>query len=757
MSKYKSVLAGAVAVCILLLVYYGAFIINADHISFSPWGDGYKNFYTVAYYLKYDSGAHFTGMNYPYGENVIYTDNQPLTTWLLKPVTMLFPALLNHVQAILVWLLMLGHLLCYYVLYKILRRFNLPDLFAVVFAILITLLSPQLIRLNGHFSLGYTFFVPLLIWWLMNLISSNYSIKYLVLLTALVTGSIFVHPYYFAMSALFIISLGLVLFFRTKGSAIAKLASFTPVVAVVVAFIVFKLYSVITDPVIDRPAFPWGFVASRSTIADILLHQMAFINQGLKLVFPEMNISFHSEGQAYVGIIALLAGALLVLYLLLPPLRKRLLHLNIPALLITLVLASIPVLLFAMAFPFSINEQFEKLLIYAPSTIKQFRAAGRFSWVFFYVICIAAAVLVYRIYISFNKKSVAFSFLTVVVVVWFIDINTTNNHNKKIILTYMANTDKEQDSKEVNEGLMQHGYDVSRYQAIMPIPFFQNGSEKLYIESVTCLSSMQISLATGLPMVAGQMSRTSESISFKLVNLAGGDLIKKEALKLYNSKPLLAMLGGEPANEAERKLIERSKYLFTYDGVKYFEMPISALADNMETVRNEVAANYDKLYNHSTYYSYDSLPDAVYKSFDDQAKDYAVFGAGATYNEEGLAWLYTDTLPHATDKSAYEISIWMYADNRRAAFPVLYITQVDATGKEVSVTECNPKFSTQTFGKWVRTSATFTLENKQNKVFVSGDGTYATYDELIIRPINTTVITHLSSKSSFTYNNFPIY
>ena len=49
--------------------------------------DGAKNYYTVAYHIQHDSTLWwFEGMNYREGEHVIYTDNQPLISNLLKAV-----------------------------------------------------------------------------------------------------------------------------------------------------------------------------------------------------------------------------------------------------------------------------------------------------------------------------------------------------------------------------------------------------------------------------------------------------------------------------------------------------------------------------------------------------------------------------------------------------------------------------------------------------------------------------------------------
>lgn len=757
MAKYKWVSAGAITVFILLMVYYGQFIIYGNHTVFSSWGDGFKNYYTIAYYLNYDSGPHFTGMNYPYGENVIYTDNQPLVSWLLKPVSMAFPAVLTHLQSMLIWQLMLGHLLCYFVLYKILYIFKLPAAFAALFAVFITMLSPQLTRINGHFSLGYTFFIPLLIWWLINLISTGYSLKYMVLLTLLITGSIFVHPYYFAMAALFITCLSAVLFLRTSGGFIKKISGFIPLTTLVIAFTVFKLYIAITDPVNDRPSSPWGFIESRATIADILLQSMSFTYQGIKAVFPDIQITFNGEGQAYIGVVAIGVTLLLLMYSIVPPLRNRMQHLIIPPLAITLVLSAIPVLLFSMAFPFSINEWFESLLTYAPSTIKQFRATGRFAWVFYYVISITASLVVYRVYLSFNTKSFAFIFLIITSSFWFIDINTTNLCIKKNIFAYKAAIHTEEYKHAIKQELQKYGYTANNFQALAPIPLYLNGSEKLHLESILTVVSMEASLATGLPLVAGQMSRTSQSCTFNIANLFGGHLIKKDVLQLFNNKPLLGMLAVEPRDENERELIEKSKYLFTYDDVKYYEIPVNAFADRFSEVKHQITNNKENLYKKGNYFTYDSLSRSIYKSFDNTDVDYAIFGKGAIYSNKQDVWLYKDTLPNAIDNNQYEISAWIYADARNAAFPTLSVKQIDIAGNEVERFDCNPKVSTQTYGKWVRTSNRFTLNNKANRIYVKGMGTFATYDELMIRPVESIVITHFTATSRFSYNNFPIY
>ena len=755
MTKHKSLIVGLVALIALLWVYYGAFITNADHISFAPYGDGYKNYYTLAYYLKYDSGTHFSGMNYPYGENVIYTDNQPLTAWLLKPVTKLFPSLLNHVQLIIVYLLMLGHLLAYYITYKILLRLNLPSMFAAMFGVLIIMLSPQLVRLNGHFSLGYTFFIPLLIWWLIRLIDSKYNPKYLLYIFMLLSAGIFVHPYYFAMSAMFMLSFCMVMAWRSMGLQ-NKAIAFSPIVSIIGAFVLFKAYILFTDPIADRPSSPWGFVMSRSTVADVLLHPGSIIYKAINGLLPKAKIVFHGEGAAYIGMAGILACAFYLLYILVPLLRRKLQNWGIPSITVTLFIAAIPVLLFAMAFPFSINERCEGWLVYVPSTIKQFRAAGRFSWIFYYVMALCTAVFVYRLYSNIHRKPIAIGVLMVMLALWAVDIHTVNTETQQNITKYSVENNELRDGNDVTAQLTAKGYSIDSFQAILPIPFFLNGSEKLYIETPLAFKHMRLSNVTGLPIAGGQMSRTSISQSLKLANLLSGPLIYKETVTDFSDpRPLLMYVHNAQFTEAEATLINKGKLLYEKGDNKYYLLSLRAFDDSIIATKKYLQHQYGKLIQHNGYASFDTLDNCIVMSFNNQKVPYTAFGGGALFKAKEQIWLYTDTLPNANNNTEYEASLWLYTDKRTASYPVIYLSQSDTAGNEVVKMEVYPNRSTNTHGNWVRVSIPFTLQNKNNKIYIIAYGEFATYDELVIRPTSTEVV--IPSENGFMYNNYPIY
>lgn len=756
MTKHKYPLLGLLITGILLFVYFGQFYINANHLSFAPWGDGYKNYYTIAYYLKNDCGSHFSGMNYPYGENVIYTDNQPLLAWVLKPICSFFPGLVQYLKGILVWLLLVSHLVAYLFTYKTLRVLNLTAFFSALFAIFITLLAPQLIRLNGHFSLGYTCYLPVVIYLLIRLQQTGFAYKYLAALCIVITCATFLHPYYFAMSALLILSLMAVSLLRRNTYKVKLSDTLKLLIPVVLPFAVFKLYLIVTDHVADRPNLPWGFVESRSTIADILLHPGSFIYQGLAQIMPVAKIAFHFEGQAYIGIVTIAVLTLLIINMLAGLLRKNRLNIQLPIPISNLLLASVPVLLFAMAFPFSINHWFEGWLDFFPSAIKQFRASGRFSWVFYYTASIVTAVVLHNLYLQIKNRKAAYAFIFMALSIWFVDFNMVNNYNKKMIGKWSSDLHEDAEMNDVLTQLKQHHYNASDFQAILPLPFYLNGSEKLYIESNSAVSSMELSLYTGLPIACGQMSRTSREITFNIANLMSESYIKKDILSLYNKKPLLLFSTNQDISANESNLINKATFLFNSNGISYYKLPLSAFNDSVEDVKLNISKSYNRLINHGNYLSFDTLDNVVLKTFDNDG-GVGFAGEGGLYSKAGNVWMYGDTLPNAVDDSWYEVSAWFYADNGKPAFPVIYFTQTDPQGNAINSFDINGKFSTNTYGKWVRASAILHLTNKHNKLFASGDGQLATYDELMIRPTNTTVISHYKDSHNFTYNNFPIY
>lgn len=64
--------------CGITSYFYGKMLLHPNEYVFKSTGDGLKNYYTYAYHIKHDTSAtEVEAMNYPYGENFLYTDNHP--------------------------------------------------------------------------------------------------------------------------------------------------------------------------------------------------------------------------------------------------------------------------------------------------------------------------------------------------------------------------------------------------------------------------------------------------------------------------------------------------------------------------------------------------------------------------------------------------------------------------------------------------------------------------------------------------------
>src|SRR3954462_14259386 len=85
MNKYKSnIWFGATIVFAICLVTFSLYhiVLRPGHIVPELGGDGAKNNFTYLYQSQWGHGYWFDGMNYPYGEHIVYTDGQPLLSVL---------------------------------------------------------------------------------------------------------------------------------------------------------------------------------------------------------------------------------------------------------------------------------------------------------------------------------------------------------------------------------------------------------------------------------------------------------------------------------------------------------------------------------------------------------------------------------------------------------------------------------------------------------------------------------------------------
>ena len=102
------VLISLMLVAMALLL--GDLLWHPNHYLFATGGDGLKNYFTAAWYVRYDNWLHFTGINYPFGEHITYTDAQPLLAYVLRGLDRIGLSMVGRVPGVMN-LLMMGSLI----------------------------------------------------------------------------------------------------------------------------------------------------------------------------------------------------------------------------------------------------------------------------------------------------------------------------------------------------------------------------------------------------------------------------------------------------------------------------------------------------------------------------------------------------------------------------------------------------------------------------------------------------------------------
>ena len=312
------------------------------------------------------------------------------------------------------------------------------------------LLSPQLLRLGGHYSLAYIGIIPIFIWTIYN--SERHQIKNILALVV-VTLSAFIHPYFMMMLVLFWGCYLLITLIKSQKTK--ELKSWTKTLLLPLAPVVlFQIILLLTDSVSDRPTSPFGFLNYRATWSSIFL-PLDFgyfkpISSGLQQ---------SQEGGSFIGwfaIIGLLAGAWNLIK------SKKLDSSHY------LLLASIPILLLSVAFPFYIWK-LDRFIDYL-GPLKQFRGIARFAFVFYYAVNLFAIIQLGKL-VSSRKPMAKITFLSVVLLVFSVDIWS---HRNQVIVQTSSGTQVFH-SNTFNSVLK--NISLSDFQAIVPLPYFHVGSE----------------------------------------------------------------------------------------------------------------------------------------------------------------------------------------------------------------------------------------------------------------------------------------
>ena len=152
-------------ICILIEVWiFGRYMWDPNGLVFAFGGDALVIYYDMIYQVCHGSGITLNAMNYPYGDNLIMTDSNAAITYVLMCINNIYP-ICDLVPGILHCLILYLLPLTSVFLYLLFRKLNVSNLIGIIGSILIAFLSPQMLRILGHFGLAFPFIIPMTIYW----------------------------------------------------------------------------------------------------------------------------------------------------------------------------------------------------------------------------------------------------------------------------------------------------------------------------------------------------------------------------------------------------------------------------------------------------------------------------------------------------------------------------------------------------------------------------------------------------------------
>lgn len=757
----------ALVAALVILFAWQKILFSPNHYLLTTGGDAFKNYYTPAWFVANDHGTQFTGMHYPFGEHVVFTDDQPMLTWIINVIDdHLFP-LQNNTIAILHVLMFISLWAGVLLLFHILRYYRMPAWYAAAIALCVGLMTPQLDRFWGHFALGYAVFVPLIWWQMIRLQERKFNLAQSALLIGYVLFFGFIHMYYALIAALFIGFYACIYWITDRRAWRQAVKLLIIAGAPVVSILLFMQMS---DPVTDRPETPYGFFRYKASFQSVFLPKHGTLTNQLQ---KHLHVGHaNPEGYAYVGY-----TGLLFLFVLLVVYTKRLLHkknigraqILMPNRLHVFVWTGICMLLFSMSLPFSLGLEF---LLDVLTPLKQFRSPGRFAWGFYYVYMVTMAVLAWMLFKKIKKRQriLSYVFITAFMGLLAADAGTYFFQTAKGLQKQNAENPFDGKTTYFSDALLGTGYTADSFDAILFLPSFFQGSEKLYIDRTDghLSKAMELSYQTRLPLVNYMMSRTSLAQTLHQVQLVSHPYIPvsvpdRGAIGVFGAERLLVMVKTDkPLTAGEKYIVDHSKQISERGGFTFhvYEMQ-ETFQKGFDMAREVYLAEKDSLrtfeYHGRSYLSTHPLALYYYDGFDETERRETAFLGRGSLRVDG-PWQDIADIPVDIQAPIWiETSLWAKNDPEDMAYPYVLIRFLDGAGNRIWESSAAPTQSTDVLNGWVRASVDLEIRPDVKRIVIStSNDSRAWFDELTVRHTGWNAYRAVVSDSSFVLNNYPV-
>lgn len=762
-TTHGAILLGILLVALIALRFPEYFAHPATQV-IEPWGDGYKSYHALRYHAAYDTTlSHFGGMNYPYGEHAIPGDTQPI---LSNPLQLLRRWGLDgsaYSFAVLNWSLLLSLLLSGLVLFLLLRRLGLPVGYGMAVALGLAFLAPQLNRMETHYGLGQVAALPLLLYALLRY-HERPGRRWSLAAAACVWFFAGIHFYFFAiLGAVVIAFVGVHWLYYRNWRAGPRYAGHLAIMIGLPALIYFG-WMHFTDPVSDRNVAPWGFFAFRlypeGLFTSLTQPHWRWIDAHLT---PIRRLDM--ESWAYLGLVAICGGIGLAVH----GLRRWVAargkgerpaaapH-SPEGYLRVLMGAAALILVFAFGIPF-IWVGGEQLLEYL-GPVRQFRSIGRFAWVFYYAANLAVFYWLWR---RFGARR-RWVLVLAVAVLWFEAYHFSSDQDLE--LDPIAEWQPGAGFPETT------GIDFDRFQAIVPIPYYNIGSDNFWwqLSGLIGQKSQTLSLQTGLPTTGAMLTRTSLAQTFKQLQLVTEPYRLPQLLAdLPDQRPLLLLWDAERQGEKGydyRHLLAFAKPVYQDPPLYFYELSPASFADRLEARRDSLLAEVagDSLFRRGPWLLSDTTGSVIYRSFDSGAAAAAYRGAGGYSGPLREENVLLDTLAPYPAGTELILSWWMYLGqdrNARTTFTLAEYPTGQAEPTQALTAAAHNLARVFDSNGWVLLEQRITLQTAQPRLRLTGRfpllGDRPLWvDELLARPAGLSVYARRGEELFWNDRFFPI-
>ncbi len=749
----KNIFVWFLAIAPIFFLYH-QLIFNPNTILLDSEGDGIKNYYTYKYYIHNStSWTDFDGMNYPYGEIVTYLDSQPPISILIKMVSKVFPNIVNYDVGIMHYLILLSFVFSIFLFYKIFALLKVNFLFSILGAWLIVLMSPQFMRLFGHYSLSYMFMYPLIIYLLLQ---ANRRKTNNIIILFIILFSFFLHPYIGLSLFAFVGLVGFIQWIAYKYYPWKKLIG-DFIVRGVLPISIFLIVTFLLDHHVNRSNNPSGLTYYHSYLKTIFVASFEPSKS-----FYKSFISFHDqpfEGIAYIGF----ASNIIVLLSVFWYAFKRKFYISKEVRI--LVLASFFLLLFSFGIPHV--YPFPKLLDLLPS-LRQFRGLGRFSWFFYYVINIVTVVTLFEIY-SNSKGKKFVKILPVLLLLIFCGEAYYHQKGLNISRLKVNNEFNLEIGKEYSSAIA--NVTAKDFQAILPLPFYHVGSEDFAVEgsSQSVKNSMLLSYHLGMPILGSLGSRTSVDESKKALSILLPKYFEKTiAEDIKSRKDFLVMASSGEMSEEESFLVSEAKLIHTGNSFSLYSLPFARLFEYHKH-RETLLATFSSLNNlrhlKNGYVVSDTSKYFRVEDYDTEQKDISYIGGAKVLDKKASTSFFEIPEGELEAGKEYELSLWTYNKGYgRASFQIIWAEYDVVAGKGNWKYSTDGRFSEKIDGDWSLIQFKFTPPNNKTsyKIYIPGrdNGVEKIYlDNIILKEASLDIYRLLPQENGtkkLLHNNFAI-